>query len=107
MKQSLTIILTPLLKEGVQLKILDSRDDLTQFSQIIAEQYIKNSFYLASKYADQEKSEQILSNRKNDYLKYIIRTCKRIAIFTGNFDYSMQVMKQRAITVASQNNFLL
>ena len=92
---------------GVQVKILDTQDDLTQFCQIIAEQYIKNSFYLASKYSNQEKSEQVLHNRKNDYMKYIIRTCKRIAIFTGNFDYSMQVMKQRAITVSNNNNFTI
>lgn len=106
MKLNLILKLIPLLKEGVQVKILDARDDLTQFSQIIAEQYIKNSFYLASKYANQEKSEQILSNRKNDYLKYITRTCKRVAIFTGNFDFAMSVMKKRAITIANQNNFL-
>ena len=87
------------------MKILDTQDDLTQFCQIIAEQYIKNSFYLASKYSNQEKSEQVLSNRKNDYMKYIIRTCKRIAFFTNNFGYAMMIMKQRAITVSNENNF--
>jgi len=93
------------LREGATVKILDTQDDLTQFCQIMAEQYIKNSFYLASRYTNQDKSEQILSNRKNDYMKYIIRTCKRIALFTNNFDYAMSTMKQRAITVASDNNF--
>jgi len=71
----------------------------------MAEQYIKNSFYLASKYSNQEKSEQVLSGRKNDYMKYIIRTCKRIALFTNNVDHSMMIMKQRAITVANMYNF--
>ena len=87
------------------MKILDTQDDLTQFCQIMAEQYIKNSFYLASRYANQDKSEQILSNRKNDYMKYICRTCKRIALFTNNVDHSMMIMKQRAITVANMYNF--
>ena len=87
------------------MKILDTQDDLTQFCQIMAEQYIKNSFYLASKYNNQAKSEQVLSNRKNDYMKYITRTCKRIALFTNNVDYSMMIMKQRAITVANMYNF--
>lgn len=107
MKQNLKILLILSLEGGMQVKILDVQDDLTQFSQIIAEQYIKNSFYLASKYANQEKSEQILRNRKNDYLKYICRTCKRIAIFTDNYDFAMTCMRMRAYTVAKQNNFLL
>ena len=84
-----------------------TKDDLTQFCQIIAEQYIKNSYYLASKYSNQEKSKQVLHNRKNDYMKYIIRTCKRIALFTSNFDYAMMIMKQRALMVANDNNFTI
>ena len=89
------------------MQVETTKDDLAQFCQIIAEQYIKNSFYLASKYSNQEKSEQVLHNRKTGYMKYIIRTCKRVALFTSNFDYAMQVMKQRALTVANDNNFLI
>ena len=89
------------------MKILDAQDELTQFCQIIAEQYIKNSFYLASKYINPEKAEKMLHNRKKDYMKYIIKTCMRLALFTDNFDYAMQIMKQRAITVCNDNNFTI
>ena len=89
------------------MRITGTHDELTQFCQIIAEQYIKNSYYLASKYINQEKSEKMLHNRKNDYMKYITKTCMRLALFTDNFDYAMQIMKQRAITVCNNNNFTI
>ena len=36
-----------------------------------------------------------------------MKTAHRIAIFTGNYDYAMQIMKQRALMVASDNNFTI
>ena len=72
--------------------------------QLLAENYIRNSFLLASR---QQKGTETLQNRKEGYLSYIMQTAHRIAIFTGKYDYSMQIMKQRAITVARDNNFLL
>ena len=81
-----------------------SKDSLTEFIQIASENYIRNSFLLASGKQD-SKAIETLNNRKAGYLSYIMRTAHRVAIFSGMYDYSMQVMKQRALMVAQDNNF--
>ena len=84
-----------------------TKDSLTEFIQIASENYIRNSFLLASGKQDNTKAIETLNNRKAGYLSYIMKTAHRIAIFSGMYDYSMQIMKQRAITVASDNNFTI
>ena len=79
-----------------------TKDSLTEFMQIACENYIRNSFLLASR---QQNSQETLNNRKKGYLTYVMRTAHRIAIFTGKYDYSMMIMKQRALMVAHDNNF--
>ena len=81
------------------------KSELTDIMQTLCENYIRNSFLLASAKNDNKKSIETLNNRKNGYLAYVMKTAHRIAIFTGSYDYSMQVMKQRAITVSNNNNF--
>ena len=99
------ILLTILLEGGVSVKVKMSRDSLTEFMQIACENYIRNSFLLASG-QDEKKALETLNNRKAGYLAYVMKTAYRIAVFSGNFDYAMQTMKQRAITVANDNNFM-
>lgn len=84
-----------------------TKDSLTEYIQIACENYIRNSYLLASSKQDNKKALETLHNRKIGYLSYIMRTAHRIAIFTGRYDYAMQIMKQRALTVAHDNNFLL
>ena len=89
----------------MQVKV--TKDSLTEYIQIACENYIRNSFLLASGKNDDSKALETLHNRKAGYLNYVMRTAHRIAIFTGSYDYSMQVMKQRAITVSNNNNFTI
>lgn len=84
-----------------------SKDSLTEFIQIASENYIRNSFLLASGKQDDTKAQKTLNNRKAGYLSYIMKTAHRVAIFSGMYDYAMQTMKQRAIMVAHDNNFLI
>lgn len=101
------ILLMILLKEGGRMQATTKKSDLTDIIQTLCENYIRNSFLLASGKQDDTKALETLHNRKSGYLSYVMRTAHRIAIFTGNFDYAMQVMKQRAITVAHDNNFTI
>lgn len=87
--------------------ITTTKSELTGIIQTLAEIYIRNSYLLASSKQDDKKALETLNNRKAGYLSYIIKTAYRIAVFSGNFDYSMQIMKQRAITVANDNNFTI
>lgn len=86
------------------MRVKMSKDSLTEFMQIACENYIRNSFLLASGKQD-SKAIETLNNRKAGYLSYVMRTAHRVAIFSGMYDYSMQVMKQRAIMIANDNNF--
>lgn len=86
--------------------ITTTKSELTDIIQTLAEIYIKNSYLLASRQQDGKKALETLNNRKAGYLAYVMKTAYRIAVFSGNFDYAMQTMKQRAITVANDNNFM-
>ena len=75
--------------------------------QTLAENYIRNSYLLASRQQNNKKALETLHNRKIGYLSYVMKTAHRIAIFTGRYDYAMMIMKRRALIVAHDNNFLL
>ena len=102
------ILLMILLIGGVKMQVKVTKDSLTEYIQIACENYIRNSFLLAGK-----GKMMIVKHLKHyiivkqGYLNYVMRTAHRIAIFTGSYDYSMQVMKQRAITVSNNNNFTI
>lgn len=85
-------------------QVKTTKSDLTEIMQTLCENYIRNSYLLASR---QQNSQETLNNRKKGYLSYVMKTAHRIAIFTGNYDYAMMIMKQRALMVAHDNNFLL
>ena len=96
------ILLTTLLKGGAGMQATTTKSELTDIIQTLAENYIRNSYLLASR---QQNSQETLHNRQTGYLSYVMRTAHRIAIFTGKYDYSMMIMKQRALMVAHDNNF--
>ena len=96
-----------LLREGGRMQATTTKNDLTEIMQTLAENYIRNSYLLASRQQDNKKALETLHNRKIGYLSYVMKTAHRIAIFTGKYDYAMQVMKQRALTIAQENNFLI
>lgn len=107
-KSNLMILLITSLKEGVKMQLATTtKSELTAIIQTLAENYIRNSYLLASGKQDDKKALETLNNRKIGYLSYVMKTAHRIAIFTGSYDYSMQVMKQRAITVANNNDFTI
>lgn len=82
------------------------KTDMIEFSRIMSELYIRNSFNHAMRYYHSNESAlQYINKRKNDYLSYCTRTFKRIAILSGNFDYSMSVMKKVSLEIAKRNNF--
>lgn len=83
------------------------KSDLTDMMQTLCENYIRNSFLLASGKNDDSKALETLHNRQTGYLNYVMKTAHRIALFTGKYDYAMQVMKQRALMVAQDNNFTI
>ena len=81
-----------------------SKSELADIMQTLCENYIRNSYLLASR---QQNSQETLHNRKIGYLSYVMKTAHRIAIFTGNYDYAMMIMKQRARMVAHDNKVVL
>lgn len=85
-------------------QVKTTKNDLTDIMQTLCENYIRNSYLLASR---QQNSQETLHNRKISYLSYVMKTAHRVAIFSGMYDYAMLTMKQRAITVARDNNFLI
>lgn len=103
---NLMILLILSLKEGVKMKVNMTKDSLTEFIQIACENYIRNSFILASGKQD-KKALETLNNRKAGYLSYAMQTAHRVATFSGSYDFAMQVMKTRAIMVAQDNNFTI
>lgn len=90
---------------GMQVKM--SKDSLTEYIQIACENYIRNSFLLASGKQDDTKAIETLNNRKSGYLSYVMKTAHRVACFSGMYDYAMTTMKQRALMVAHDNNFTI
>ena len=101
------ILLRILLKGGVSVRVKMTKDSLTEYIQIACENYIRNSFLLASGKQDDNKALETLHNRKTGYLSYAMKTAHRVACFSSMYDYAMQVMKQRALMVAQDNNFLI
>ena len=81
------------------------RNSYTEYMQIACENYIRNSFLLASG-QDDKKALETLNNRKAGYLSYVMKTAHRVAIFSNMYDYAMTTMKMRAFTVAKNNNFI-
>ena len=101
----MTLLITSL-KGGVSVRVKMTKDSLTEFIQIACENYIRNSFLLASG-QDGTKALETLHNRKTGYLSYAMKTAHRVACFSCMYDYAMTTMKQRALMVAQDNNFLI
>ena len=105
MRNFLMILLITSLKGGVSVRVKMTKDSLTEFMQIACENYIRNSYLLASGKQDDTKAIETLNNRKSGYLSYAMRTAHRVACFSSMYDYAMTTMKQRALMVAQDNNF--
>ena len=109
-KKMITIMILSMILSigGVIMRLATTKkSDLTEIMQTLCENYIRNSFLLASAKNDNKKSIETLNNRKKGYLSYVMKTAHRIAIFTSSYDYAMSTMKQRALMVAHDNNFLI
>ena len=98
------ILLIISLEGGVSVRVKMTKDSLTEFIQIACENYIRNSFLMASG-QDDTKALETLHNRKTGYLSYAMKTAHRVACFSSMYDYAMTTMKQRALMVAHENNF--
>lgn len=58
-----------------------TKDSLTEYIQIACENYIRNSYLLASGKQDDTKALETLHNRKTGYLSYAMKTAHRVACF--------------------------